>query len=363
MPTERLLLNYFSQADLRPFPQTEGGPQDNPPGLLSEDEVEDLRALVRRFTQDGDVVVRWEVLAEKPHMRAFVLVLQALGALLVTDSSADYRLRITGRLARHLPEILFIYLTESLTLIDNWDTVHVMTEDTLSAYDLVRQLELRRIELTRRAGRQVRPLAVRPVSFAIFHAVSDKGEDCYLFEINKDWRRLNFIGGKQEAFDGGDFRKTIIREIGEELGIAAHRLTLTRLNDEPLEAYGLSGNAGSLAGYPCVFYGVRVAGPLPVRMQDRWLTEAQIRVCSTMRDGPLMVNPVYLDFLLSGTQSRLAHTPISVDQKVHASRPDEILTSAERPMRRWVRVLGENKDILAAMATLAAALITLVVTF
>lgn len=356
-------MKYFYPADLEPVPQPASAPQNGSPGLLADHEREDLCCLVRKFTQDGDVMMGQEELADKAYTRTFILFLRALGALRVEEYPPGYRLRVTGRLARHLPEILFIYMMEPLTLIDNWDTVHVMAEDALSAYDLLRQLELRRIELTRRTGRQARPLAERPVAFAIFHAINDKGEDCYLFEINKDWRRLNFIGGKQEPSDGGDFQKTVSREIGEELGIAAHRLALTRLNDKPLEAYSLSGNAGSLAGYPCVFYGVRVSGPLHVRMQDRWLTEAQIRACQAMPDGPLMVNPVYLDFLLSGAPSRLAHTPISVDQRVRRWNMEEVLPDVERPIRRWVRVLAENKDILAALITLVAALITLAVAF
>jgi 8-oxo-dGTP pyrophosphatase MutT (NUDIX family) len=361
MMPERPLLKYFTKSELDPLRQP--STIYTSPRLLDETEIDDLRALAQRFTQEGDLIVVPESLIGKPHIRTFVLFLQVFGALRIDEHSSTYRLRLAGRLAKHVPEILFIYLTESLTLIDNWSTPHVIPEDAISALDLLRQMELRRIDLTRRAGREVRPLAVRPVAFAIFHAINNKGQDCYLFEINKDWRRLNFIGGKQEPSDGADFRITVIREIGEELGIAAHRLTLTRLNDEPLEAYSLSGNAGSLASYPCVLYGVRVAGPLRTRLQDRWLTERQIRCCRDLPDGPLMINPVYLDFLLSGTPSRLAHTPVSTPQRVRTSSTNDIAPDGESAIRRWVRVLGENKDLLVAVITLAAALITLAVAF
>jgi hypothetical protein len=361
MTSGRPLLKYFTKSDLDPLQRSTT--IDGSPKLLNKEEIDDLASLTRRFTQEGDLTIDPADLNEKPHVRTFVLFLHALGALKIEEHSSAYRLRLAGRLAQHLPEILFMYLTEPLTLIDNWNTPHVIPEDAISALDLLRQMELRRIDLTRRSGRWARPLAVRPVAFAIFHAINNKGNDCYLFEINKDWRRLNFIGGKQEPSDGGDFQITVTREIGEELGIAAHRLTLTRLNNEPLEAYSLSGNAGSLASYPCVLYGVRVAGPLPTRLQDRWLTEQQIRCCRDLSDGPLMINPVYLDFLLAGSPSRMAHTPVSTPHRVRTSSMSEIVPAGQPPIRRWARVLGENKDLLVAIITLTAALITLAVAF
>src|SRR5690348_13740586 len=106
MPSGRLPLKYFSRADLRPLPQSGGMGPRRPLELLSENECEDLRCLVRNFSQDGDVVIDGDDLAQKPHVRAFILVLGALGALRLEEISAGYRLRATGRLARHLPEIL-----------------------------------------------------------------------------------------------------------------------------------------------------------------------------------------------------------------------------------------------------------------
>lgn len=78
--------------------------------------------------------------------------------------------------------------------IDDWSRRHVFRDEEMSGLELVRQLELRRIELTRRAGKTPEPLAVRPVAFAIFHAIDRGGEHCYLFEVNKDWGRLNSSG-------------------------------------------------------------------------------------------------------------------------------------------------------------------------
>lgn len=228
------LLKHFAESDLR----ASGQPEITGPTaltLLSPPEIEDLRTLADEFTRSGDVLVSRRRLARKPHLRIFVLLLQILGAIRVDKTPRDYRLKLNGKLARHLPEILFIYLSESLTLIDNWGSTRVIPEDSLSAIEFIRQFELRRIALTRQAGRDVRPLADRPVAFAVFHAMNEKGEDCYLFEINKDWRRLNFIEGKQEASDRDDFTATVTREISEEIGLAADRISLFRLERRAIE--------------------------------------------------------------------------------------------------------------------------------
>lgn len=103
---------------------------------------------------------------------------------------------------------------------DNWQTTRIVPDDFISAVEFIKQFEPRRVESTRRAGREVRPLAERPVAFTVFHAVTKKGEDCYLFEVNKDWWRLNLIGGKREESDHRDFSVTAVREICEELGLS-----------------------------------------------------------------------------------------------------------------------------------------------
>jgi 8-oxo-dGTP pyrophosphatase MutT (NUDIX family) len=248
-----------------------------------------------------------------------------------------------------------IYLERSFTILENWSSTHTIPEDRVSALEFLHQLELRRIEQERRAGRPVAPLAERPVAFVIFRAKNERGDDCYLFEINKDWRRLNFIGGKQESQDRGDYLETARREVFEELGIGRDRLMLTRLNDHPIIGYGLSGNVGSLARYPCVLYGVRVKCELKVRAHDMWLTEATIRRSMEATDGPLMVNPAYLSFLLEGNPSRLSTVSLSTDREIRSTPLRDIVPNGETVISRWLRVARENKDLVAAVLTIMAA--------
>lgn len=262
-----------------------------------------------------------------------------------------------------MPAILKIYLDRSYTFIDDWSRSSVLQEDRLNAVALVHLLELRRIELDRQSGRFPEVLAERPVAFGVFRALDHREVSSYLFEVNKDWQRLNFIGGKQEAEDDGNFHLTLRREISEELGIAPSRVTLTQLNADPIVGYSLSGNAGSLARYPCVLFGVTVEGDIPTRPQDQWITEETIRRYLDLPDCPIMVNPEYMRFLLDGAPSRLERCPLTTAMVV-TSLPPRHSPTGQKPKvgTRMADYARDNKELLAAILTLVAALITVIVT-
>jgi 8-oxo-dGTP pyrophosphatase MutT (NUDIX family) len=356
MRTTRPVLRSFTEQDLRPLRSPEEAERPNE-ALLRDVDLGDLRRFSEDFGREGEAVLPQSVLAHKTHLAAFISVCRVLGAVVVRYTGTDVLVRSSGRLGRHVPEILTIYIENSFTILENWHNIHVIPEDKVSALEFLQHMELRRIYQERRAGRMARPLAERPVAFAVFRAKNGSGEDCYLFEINKDWRRLNFIGGKQEPQDRGDYLETARREISEELGIGRNRLALTRLNDELLIGYSLSGNVGSLARYPCALFGVRVEGELRARMRDRWLTESTIRRCVDVDDGPLMINPTYVSFLLAGVPSRLSRVPLSTDATVRSTPTGDLLPNGETVTDRWLRVIRTNKDLVAAVLTIVAALI------
>jgi 8-oxo-dGTP pyrophosphatase MutT (NUDIX family) len=354
MQTGRPVLRYFAEPELAPPPNAVPEEKAARP-LLDDDALRDLRRFSDEFGRDGEVLLATSGLLRKTHLATFISVCQVLGAVSVRSDDSKTIVRPSGRLGAHVPEILYTYLERSFTILENWSSTHTIPEGRVSALEFLHQMELRRIEQERRAGRSVTPLAERPVAFVMFRARNDRGDDCYLFEINKDWRRLNFIGGKQEPQDQGDYLETARREVFEELGVSKDRLMLTRLNDHPIVGYSLSGNVGSLARYPCVLYGVRVKGELKVRAHDMWLTEATIRRSMERADSPLMVNPVYLSFLLDGSPSRLSTVPVSTDREVRATQLRDILPDGEAVISRWLRVARENKDLVAAVLTIMAA--------
>jgi 8-oxo-dGTP pyrophosphatase MutT (NUDIX family) len=354
MQTGRPVLRYFAEPELAPPPNIASQEKPARP-LLDDDALRDLRGFSDEFGRAGEVALPTSGLRRKPHLATFIGICQVLGAVSVRTSDSKTTVRPSGRLAAHVPEILCTYLERSFTILENWSSTHTIPQDRVSALEFLHQMELRRIEQERRAGRSVTPLAERPVAFVVFRAKNGHGDDCYLFEINKDWRRLNLIGGKQEPQDRGDYLETARREVFEELGISGDRLILTRLNDHPIVGYSLSGNVGSLARYPCVLYGVRVKGDLQVRAHDMWLTEATIRRSMERADSPLMVNPVYLSFLLDGSPSRLSTVPVSTDREVRATPLRDLLPNGEPVISRWLRVVRENKDLVAAVLTIMAA--------
>ncbi len=353
-------MQFFLESDL--VPKSSANTLRREAGLLSDAELDDLREFASRFAQTGRLLLPKERLEASPHLRTFIAMGVALGALSTSDDEDPEVTWVSGRgrLARHLPQILAIYLAEGFSVVDDWHRTHLIPEDRLSAMELLHQMELRRVEQSLRRGTAPAVLAERPVAYGVLHARNAKGQSCFLFETNKDWHRLNLIGGKQEPEDCGDYSETLRREIGEELGISSGRLRLIRLNEHPLHGYSLSGNAGSLAHYPCVLFGVTVQGRFRTRLQDRWLTEEAIHACADAPDSPLMVNPIYLRFLLEGRPSRLAQCPLTTDQQVKSTDPHELLSDREPVMERWGRVLRENKDLFAAVLTIMAAILTLI---
>lgn len=359
----RPLLRYFTESELKPPGDLRGQPS-LPPPLLHDDELKDLKEFASDFSHSGQATALESDLSHQRHLANFIAFCALLGAVKIRRDAGRMLVYSAGKIARHVPEILCAYLERSYAIFEDWSRLHLIHEEQVSALEFLHQMELRRITQEKQHGRTAPYLEERPVAFAVFHARNEKGESCYLFEVNKDWRRLNLIGGKQEDSDGGDYTRTVEREISEELGISPSHLRLTRLNDQPLVGYSLSGNAGSLARYPCVLYAVRVDGGIrprlqDKRLQDKWLTEATIREVAKSDDCPIMVNPAYLAFLLEGKPSRLSSLPLSTDAVVSATDVDDLLPRMETTPGRWRRVIRENKDLAAAVLTLVAAVITL----
>jgi len=354
LASTQLPLRHFRHEDLEP----DAGPTISPSAPLLLDVVESaqLDNFCQTFSQYGHYEFSLPLDDVSGHLRMFLGILASLGAVRVSCRGSSVVVDQGGRLARHVPQILKVYLDRQHVLIEDWNRLGVRREDQLNAVDLVHQLELRRIELERRSGSFPEPMAQRPVAFGIFRALNNRGESCYLFENNKDWQRLNLIGGKQEPEDGGDFSTTLKREIFEELGISPRRVVLSRLNDDPIVGYGLSGNVGSLARYPCVLFGVTVEGAFGIRPKDTWVTEDTIRHYLRITECPIMVNPEYLAFLLSGKPPRLERCPLTTPVVVDGGDTGE--THTQRINMTATRYVRDNKELLAAVLTLVAALIT-----
>ncbi|HEX3647250.1 MAG TPA: hypothetical protein VHV49_02425 [Pseudonocardiaceae bacterium] len=190
MGTIRAPLRIFRREELEPIVPAASGASSVSPYFTTAEGAQ-LTEFCRCLSEDGQVRIRTELSTLPGHLRMFIALLAAVGAVHVTHQQELVEVTPSGRLARHVPLILNIYLDRQHVLIDDWNRTGRLLEDRLNAIGLVHYLELRRI------------------------ALNAAGESGYHFEVNKDWHQLNFIGGKQEPEDGGDFHRTLLREISE----------------------------------------------------------------------------------------------------------------------------------------------------
>ncbi len=333
--------------------------------LLNEKELQEIDKIAKNLTAGLEQYVDTEDLTAT--QRYFLATLRMLGAVsTLPQDKGRIRFARSGKIAAQLPKILAYYLRSQYVFIDDWSRL-ILNEDHLSAAELVNELEYQRVLQDRSRGVLSINFDTRPSAFAVICATTIKGERAYLFEVNKDWNRYNLIGGKQADSDNGSYEETVRREITEELGISRDRIRLYRLNEEPIEGWAISANAGGLTSYPCVLFGCTISGQLTVRLKDRWITEKDLRklMNSEPERAELMVNPDYLSFLMDGMDPVIRSVPVSLQERVKAS---SVLSTEDE--RGWKRVLGrwsqatkDNKDLIGAVAGITSIITSLIAAF
>lgn len=242
-----------------------------------------------------------------------------------------------------------------------------LIEDHLSAAELVNELEYRRVLEDQSRGILSMNFDTRPSEFAVICALTTKNDRAYLFEINKDWNRYNLIGGKQLKSDNKSFEETVRREVTEELGISRDRVKLYRLNEDPIEGWAISANAGGFTSYPCVLFGCTIAGKLEARLKDRWITENDLRMLlsSEERSEEIMINPNYLSFLMEGSEPLLRSVPVSTQERVKASSVVSIQDQGgwRCTLHRWAQIAKENKDLIGVVTGVTTLVTSLIAAF
>jgi 8-oxo-dGTP pyrophosphatase MutT (NUDIX family) len=123
----------------------------------------------------------------------------------------------------------------------------------------------------------------------------EKGRTLYLAQWNLNWRALNLVGGHKRPDES--FRECLVREIGEELGLALGDDYL--LSDEPplrLEFDAFSDGAWGPTSYemeifPVVLTVDSVLEKIAGNPDNRWVTEDEIlagRCNDSTRVSPTM---------------------------------------------------------------------------
>lgn len=98
----RAVLKYFKESELQPSALTK---KDLPrsANLLTEPELGDIRDFSVEFGKVNIVFLNKVKLTRKPHLRAFVMFLFALGAVSVDETDQGVRVKGAGCLSQHLP--------------------------------------------------------------------------------------------------------------------------------------------------------------------------------------------------------------------------------------------------------------------
>lgn len=307
---------FFSEDDLQPT----GSGSDFPQNLLSKEILSRLEQLAREFQDKGVLTLSKEEVSRNTGIAMFVSFLKLFGVVEVTCEKEVIICRSTGYLAGDFPYVIFLLLKHGFSIFRDWERRYKPIPNRICALEFLHHIELERIEQSKAHGFAPEVIHTIPVSFALIKARSQKRkEDVFLFEINKDWRLYNLVGGKQKPEDAGNYETTILREIEEELGIPRSRVTLVPLTRQPLKGYGLTGNRGTLSYYPCMLYWVRIRGHFKVTERHCWLTEGEIlRLWKEEKNTQrgLMVNPVYLDFIFNKLPGGLKGLDYSLDEPI-----------------------------------------------
>lgn len=311
--TRNIPRRFFAADDLRPSP----GASLQVQAFLLPSILSPIMKLSEELRTNGSAIVDQGELQSEQGLSVFLAFLLLLGVVQITPQQSAWRIDIASHLATDVGYVLALALRDGTTIFSDWTRRSRTTVDKLCALEFLHHLELERIRSSKERGVFPEVLNEVPVSFAIIKAYSGKKRaPVYLVEINKDWGAYNFIGGKQERQDAGDFRTTLLREIEEELGIPRSEVKLTPLMEMPVDGYSLSGHRGVLTRYPCMLYQAHFSKAISTRSKDRWLTESELFNNTDQEGYGPCINPSYLSFLFQDLPGGLKDLNFSFRDKL-----------------------------------------------
>lgn len=288
--------------------------------------------------------------SEPPEVLTQLVTLDCLGGVDIQAHEAGFTISSVSRIATNFSRTYLLYLKHRFPMVSDW--YHLAgAEGHICGIDLLLYMERNRIKYSVESGFRPEVFLNKNVSFAIIKGRSQKrNTDVYLLQMNKDWHRYNFIGGKQESCDRCDFRRTMLREAQEELHIDAGCIRISELTPEPILSYGMTGHNGALCSYHCMLYQAFFIESLPDNQRNIWLTEDEILAGRGKNGQVLMINPYYRDFLAKSLSGGLTSLPYSF------SRPIDSSTFWNRSRS----FLVEHRMLIIAIITILGALIALI---
>ena len=338
---------FYSEEDLMPY-QTPSRAVKEP--LISEEHITRIDAILSKLDQTPVEVCG----SEPAEVLTLLATLDCFGGISLQTHTSGLTVRPVSKIATNFCRTYLLYLKHRFPLLSDW--YHLGgAEGHIYGIDLLLYMERNRISYSIESGFRPEVFLKKNVSFAIIKGRSQKrNTDVYLLQMNKDWKRYNFIGGKQEACDRNDYRRTMLREAQEELHINAESIRLSELTSEPILSYGMTGHNGALCSYHCMLYQAFFTQPLPSNQHNIWLTENEILAGQGNRGEVLMINPYYREFLAKTLSGGLASLPYSFSKPIDSStlwaKASNFIVSHHKFIIAIIAILGALITLLRALS-------------
>ncbi|BCX03915.1 MAG: hypothetical protein KatS3mg053_1853 [Candidatus Roseilinea sp.] len=242
--------------------------------------------IVRRLCETCDAAGRPAPEEAEAAVRCALAVLDWFGALETSDEGH----RTAGQVATYFLHSLAWYVEHGIPLVDGWQTRGVRGEAGAPildrAPDFLDAMERRRLAVAGRLGLEAPASRRQEAVLILVKGVLD-GEVYYLHQLDADARRYQLIGGRVEP--GEAPLAAALRELREELGIAAGRAALRPLIEPPacIMLTALSPTYGALTDYAFSVFGAALdAREIVLHLNDRWLSVAEMLDMGTPAGRP-----------------------------------------------------------------------------
>lgn len=335
---------FYSEEELSPY---------DPPirksksSLFSKRSIEQVMQLVDKASLGSHTIPLSEL---EPEAKFFLKILDGFGALSVDIIEHHMTISMISKIATNFCHSLLLSLLHRFPVIRDWYHLSGVKKH-FYGIDLLLFFERNRIELSRETGFRPEVFLHKNVSFSIIKGRSAlRIEDVFLLQMNKDWQRYNFIGGKQEDIDNGDFKRTVLREIQEELNVDMNSVRVTELTKTPIRSYGMTGHNGALCSYDCMLYQAFFSKPIPSHAKNIWVSIDELKSNQGKKGEIFMINPYYRQFILNHLEGGLEELPYSFNNKIEGSST----------VWKIISHVSENRTLYIAVLTILAAIIVFI---
>ncbi|MFC1464793.1 MAG: NUDIX domain-containing protein [Candidatus Brachytrichaceae bacterium NZ_4S206] len=232
--------------------------------------------IARRLCEACDAADRPGPEEAEAAVRSALAVLDVFGALATSDEGY----RTAGQVSTYFLRSLTWYVEHGIPLVGGWQARGAQGDAGAPlldrAPDFLDAMERRRLSVAARLGLDAPASRRQEAVLILVKGVLD-GEVYYLHQFDADARRYQLIGGRVEP--GEAPLAAALRELSEELGIAAGRAALHPLIEPPacIMLTAISPTYGALTDYAFSAFGAALdTCAIVLRPGDCWLSVAEM---------------------------------------------------------------------------------------